>query len=71
MNAIAPDPTVTPMLGKSEGDNIWEPYSPSSRYALPEEIASLAVYLVSGPGDMIVGDTVYMTGGSGVVTLHH
>lgn len=71
VNAIAPGPTATPMLGKSEGDNIWEPYSPSSRYALPKEIASLAVYLVSGPGDMIVGDTVYMTGGSGVVTLHH
>lgn len=71
VNAIAPGPTATSMLGKSEGDNIWEPYSPSSRYALPKEIASLAVYLVSGPGDMIVGDTVYMTGGSGVVTLHH
>ena len=38
---------------------------------MPEEIASMAVYMVSDAGRMIVGDTVYMTGGSGTITLHH
>lgn len=40
-------------------------------HAMPEELASLAVFMVSGAGDMIVGDTFYMTGGSGTITLHH
>lgn len=71
VNAIAPGPTATPMLGKYEGDSIYEPYTPSRRYAMPEEIASLAVFMVSDAGNMIVGDTFYMTGGSGTLTLHH
>lgn len=71
VNAIAPGPTATPMLGKKEGDSIFEPHTPSGRFSMPEEIASLAVFMVSGAGDMIVGDTVYMTGGSGTLTLHH
>lgn len=71
VNAIAPGPTATPMLGRKDCDNIYEPYTPSRRYAMPEELASLAVFMVSGAGDMIVGDTFYMTGGSGTITLHH
>lgn len=71
VNAIAPGPTATPMLGKNEGDSIYEPYTPAGRYSMPEEIASLALFLVSGAGNMIIGDTVYMTGGSGTITLHH
>ena len=71
VNAIAPGPTATPMLGKTEGSSISEPNNPSKRYAMPEEIASMAVYMVSDAGRMSVGDTVYMTGGSGTITLHH
>lgn len=71
VNAIAPGPTATPMLGKTEDSSISEPNNPSKRYAMPEEIASMAVYMVSDAGGMIVGDTVYMTGGSGTITLHH
>lgn len=71
VNAIAPGPTATPMLNKQEGDSIYEPYTPARRYATPEELGSLAVFMVSSAGDMIVGDTVYMTGGSGTITLHH
>lgn len=71
VNAIAPGPTATPMLGKTEGSSISEPNNPSKRYAMPEEIASMAVYMVSDAGRMIVGDTVYMPGGSGTITLHH
>lgn len=71
VNAIAPGPTATPMLGKEVGDNIYNADNPSGRYALPEEIAALAVFMVSQAGDMIVGDTFYMTGGSGTITMHH
>ena len=70
VNAIAPGPTVTPMLGKNEGDSIYLLNTPSKRYAMPSEIAALATFMVSDMGDMIVGDTFYMTGGSGTVTLH-
>lgn len=71
VNAIAPGPVATPMLGKFEGDSIYNETSPSGRYAMPEEIAQLAVFMVSHLGDLIVGDTFYMTGGSGTITLHN
>ena len=35
---------------------------------MPEEIANMAVFLVSDMGRSIIGDIVYMTGGAGVVT---
>ena len=70
VNAIAPGPTATPMLGKKLGEDINHPTSPIGRYALPEEIAHLAAFMVSGLGDLIVGDTFYMTGGSGTISLH-
>lgn len=71
VNAIAPGPTATPMLGKKTGDSIYNESNPSGRYAMPSEIASLAVFMASGAGDMIVGDTFYITGGSGTITYHH
>lgn len=71
VNAIAPGPTATPMMGMDNSTNIYNENIVSKRYGMPEEIASLAVYLVSGAGDLIVGDTVYATGGSGLITLHH
>lgn len=70
VNAIAPGPTATPMLGVKEGEDIDLPNSPIGRYSSPEEIASLAVLLVSDMGNLVIGDTVYATGGSGVISLH-
>lgn len=71
VNAIAPGPVATPMLGIHEGDSIYNGDFPSMRYAMPEEIAQLAVFMVSDMGNLIVGDTFYMTGGSGTISLHH
>lgn len=68
VNAVAPGPTATPMLNK-DGDDITKPGSPIGRYAMPEEIANMAVVLVSALGRTIVGDTIYMTGGSGLITF--
>lgn len=70
INAIGPGPTATAMLNKNKNDSIQHPTNPSGRYVMPEEIANLALFMVSGMGDMIVGDTFYMTGGSGLTTLH-
>ncbi len=71
VNAIAPGPTATPMLNKNAGDSIYNGTNYSGRYIMPSEIASLAVFMVSRAGDMIVGDTFYMTVGSGTITYHH
>lgn len=70
VNAIAPGPTATPMIGLSANESISLPNNPSRRCSTPEEIASLAVFMISGAGDMIVGDTFYITGGSGTISLH-
>lgn len=69
VNGLAPGPTATPMLRKDgHQDNISLPNTPSGRYALPEEIANMAVVLTSSMGRLIVGDIVYMTGGAGLLT---
>lgn len=69
VNGIAPGPTATPMLAKGEGDNIHFERNPAGRFAMPEEIANMAVILTSGMGRTIVGDIVCMTGGSGLITF--
>lgn len=68
VNGIAPGPTATPMLN-TDSDNVYLPSNPTGRFALPEEIANFAVMLCSEAGRMIVGDIVYMTGGSGITTF--
>lgn len=68
VNAIAPGPVAASMLGKKEGDNLYNPSCPIGRYALPEEIANFATFMVSDMGQMIVGDTFYITGGSGTIS---
>lgn len=69
VNGIAPGATATPMLNKSNSGDMSYPHSPIGRYILPEEIASMAVHLVSDMGRCIVGDIVYMTGGMGLITF--
>lgn len=70
VNAIAPGPTATSMLGMKPTDDLSRLENPSRRVATPLEIANLAVILVSDYGNLIVGDTLYATGGSGIITLH-
>lgn len=69
VNALAPGPTATPMLVKDGYEGIEREISPAGRYATAEEIADMAVILVSTLGKMIVGDTIMMTGGAGVITF--
>lgn len=66
VNGIAPGPTASPML-LSDGptDNLALKQIPAKRYVLPNEIANMAVILVSDMSRMIIGDIIYMTGGAG------
>lgn len=69
VNAIAPGPTATPMLGINEEDNnIGHSRNLLGRHATPEEIANMAVILVSDMSRTIIGDTIFMSGGGGVIT---
>ena len=68
VNAIAPGPTATPMLNKSNHDTITHQHIPLGRYILPEEIANGAVFMVSNMGKATLGSTLYMTGGAGTLT---
>lgn len=69
VNAIAPGPTATSMLLAYGDKDISRVASPSGRYVTAEEIANLAVVLVSNLGKMVNGDTLYATGGCGNLTL--
>lgn len=69
VNGIAPGPTATPLLADSEDGNLNHPGVPAGRYATAEEIANMAVVLLSDISRMVVGDIVYMTGGCGNLTV--
>ena len=69
VNAIAPGPTATPLLGKEDDGVLTHIANPSRRLAHPAEIANLALVLVSSAGDLVVGDTLYATGGAGTICI--
>lgn len=68
VNGIAPGMTATPMLHKGDSkDDLSLSKVLTGRYATAEEIANMAVIMVSGMCRMVVGDVLYMTGGSGLI----
>ena len=69
VNGIAPGSTATPMLKKEELNDLNCDYALTGRYIAPEEIGNIATMLVSDMGKMIIGDTIYITGGAGVITF--
>lgn len=69
VNGIAPGPTATPMMINDVQKNMYLERLPLGRYVIPEEIANMAVLLVSDMGRSIMGDIIYMTGGAGVLTF--
>lgn len=68
VNSIAPGPVATQMLGVTQENLAWEG-NPSGRVATPEEIANIALVMASDMGNLIVGDTFFVSGGSGTVCL--
>lgn len=69
VNGIAPGITATPMQKGNLEDGSLTYDNPMRRAEAPEEIANLAVFMVSDLGNSIVGDTVFMTGGSGNLSI--
>lgn len=68
VNGLAPGPTATEMILKDPKKGI-ERNGLLGRHILPEEIANMSVIMVSAMGRTIVGDTIYMTTGCGIVTF--
>lgn len=68
VNGIAPGPTATPMMFKNEASNMNLERIPLGRYIMPEEIANMAVILVSDMGRSIMGELIFMTGGAANLT---
>ena len=69
VNAIAPGSTATSMLGVKEGDSIYTDDNPVGRFIMPDEVASYAKMMVSDLGNMVVGDTLYISGGRGTIDV--
>lgn len=67
VNGIAPGPTATPMMNKEGGsvEDLVLNTSLAGRLVTPEEVANMAVILISNMSRMVIGDIVYMTGGAG------
>lgn len=65
VNGIAPGSTATKLLGYEKGSNINTKDNPAKRYIMPEEIAAYAKIMVSDLGNMVIGETLYITGGRG------
>lgn len=64
VNGIAPGMTSTKMLNMQNEENSYVAhYTPSHRAALPEEIAELALFLMSDAANYIVGQTIICDGG--------
>lgn len=63
INGIAPGPVATEMNNWHEGDPMDNPRIPYGRYATIDEIAQLAMYLLSEEAQMVCGETVVLDGG--------
>ena len=68
VNSIAPGPVATQMLGVDDGNLHNERYK-AKRFASPEEIGNWAVMMISGMSDLMIGETVYISAGSGTLDI--
>jgi len=62
INGIAPGPVATEMNGWHEGDPMEHSRIPYGRFAAVEEVAKLAMYLLSEDARMLCGETVVLDG---------
>ena len=63
INGIAPGPVATEMNNWHEGDSVINKDIPFGRFAVCEEIADLAVYMLDEKAKMLCGETVILDGG--------
>lgn len=69
VNGIAPGSTATKLLNYEDGQSITTKDNPVNRYIMPEEVAEYAKMLVSELGDMIIGETILISGGRGNIYI--
>lgn len=62
VNSIAPGRIATQMLDKKKNENLYDPKTSAGRYGIPEEIAELALFLMSDAANFIVGQTIVCDG---------
>jgi NAD(P)-dependent dehydrogenase (short-subunit alcohol dehydrogenase family) len=65
VNGIAPGIVATQMQPEclKQNENMYSPHNPLERFALPVEIAELALFLMSDASNFIVGQTIVCDGG--------
>lgn len=66
VNAISPTVTMTELGKRAWGGQVGEDFKkliPAGRFAYPEEIAAVALFLASQAADMINGENVLIDGG--------
>ncbi|MBP5545137.1 MAG: SDR family oxidoreductase [Kiritimatiellae bacterium] len=62
INGIGPGPVATEMNNWHEGDSMRHDRIPTGRFGTVEEVAGLAIYLLSEEASQIIGQTVIMDG---------
>ncbi len=62
VNAVAPGMIATDMVMRDE-NNLYSEIHPNGRIGLPEEIAEVVLFLISGAADNIIGQTIVCDGG--------
>ena len=62
VNAVAPGMIATDMI-KRNTENVFSNLQPNNRLGVPEEIAELVLFLISGAANNIIGQTIVCDGG--------
>lgn len=67
VNAIGPGCTATSMVDLGIKGSIYTDENVIKRFIMPEEVAEYALMLVGESGKLVVGDTIYITAGKGII----
>jgi len=60
VNGIAPGPVATEMMNWHPGQSMDDPNLPLGRFALPEEVARVAVFLASDDAAAVFGESIVL-----------
>lgn len=69
VNGVAPAEVATEFIGYKEGKTLARRYAETGRITLPEEVASIVVYLASFMGKQMPGKIIEIDGGDDTIKL--